>query len=244
MIKCPICDNEITFWNKPGFGAGKTLNGDTICSNCYLKLRDERKSGIIATEDIETARKAIIDSDYKLSRFKQMISSFVKIENLNIVMGKSTISKLSEFIDNDENICAILIGVFNGNVLVTATDKRLIFVTKIIMKGVTTEEFLWDNLVSVDCNLGILRADVKILFQGRSFGVTQVVNSQAKSFCTEVKLIQSQKKIIVLTPIGTPNLIRGSVNIADELTKLAKLKEQGFLTQEEFDNQKKKLLNS
>lgn len=34
-----------------------------------------------------------------------------------------------------------------------------------------------------------------------------------------------------------------SVSVADELTKLLKLKEQGILTQTEFDSQKSKLLN-
>ena len=48
-----------------------------------------------------------------------------------------------------------------------------------------------------------------------------------------VKLIRRPKK---------QNLTSGTINIADELMKLNELKEKGILTEEEFTEQKKKLL--
>ena len=48
-----------------------------------------------------------------------------------------------------------------------------------------------------------------------------------------VKLIIRPKK---------QNLTSGTINIADELMKLNELKEKGILTEEEFTEQKKKLL--
>ena len=43
-------------------------------------------------------------------------------------------------------------------------------------------------------------------------------------------------------PLKTPSTGAPSSSVADELAKLLKLKEQGVLTQEEFDSQKLKLL--
>jgi len=40
----------------------------------------------------------------------------------------------------------------------------------------------------------------------------------------------------------TQSIPQENVNIADQLERLAKLKEQGILTEEEFASQKKKLL--
>lgn len=51
------------------------------------------------------------------------------------------------------------------------------------------------------------------------------------------KDIEQQKSIPTMQQTST-------TSIADELTKLAKLKEQGLLTEEEFDAQKKKILNA
>jgi hypothetical protein len=45
-------------------------------------------------------------------------------------------------------------------------------------------------------------------------------------------------------PIGTVVEIKQSISVADELTKLKKLYDEGVLTKEEYDAQKKKLLES
>ena len=47
---------------------------------------------------------------------------------------------------------------------------------------------------------------------------------------------------VLLPTTTTQSIPQENVNIADQLERLAKLKEQGILTEEEFASQKKKLL--
>ena len=52
---------------------------------------------------------------------------------------------------------------------------------------------------------------------------------------------RQQARTRAASPTSTQN--RADTSVADELSKLARLKEQGFLTADEFDRQKSKLLS-
>ena len=58
-------------------------------------------------------------------------------------------------------------------------------------------------------------------------------------------IIDNAKQIQVSTPVAQPLVqqVPSSTSVADELTKLAKLKADGILTEDEFRTQKEKLLN-
>jgi hypothetical protein len=53
-------------------------------------------------------------------------------------------------------------------------------------------------------------------------------------------IYESQKKSLTSSNNNQNN--QGSLDVADQIAKLSSLKDQGILTQDEFDTQKKKLL--
>ena len=91
---------------------------------------------------------------------------------------------------------------------------------------------------------------------GKDGAVLQTKNSGARAhyenLLKEVSAIKDVFSIIIdivekdISPQNTPQVIQqtSTMSIADELTKLAKLKEQGLLTEQEFEEQKKKILNT
>jgi hypothetical protein len=52
-----------------------------------------------------------------------------------------------------------------------------------------------------------------------------------------------RRKSVLMSPVLPPILTRPDMSVADELRKLADLKNEGVLTQKEFDGEKKKLLS-
>ena len=75
-----------------------------------------------------------------------------------------------------------------------------------------------------------------------TFNMTQERPDSWKSFITNSQFESNLKKIIraFTAPVSTNN---SNVSIADELLKLKQLLDMGVLSQEEFDEQKNKLLN-
>ena len=64
-----------------------------------------------------------------------------------------------------------------------------------------------------------------------------IIDSQVKEEDIQAKAVDNPK------PKAEPHTRQTStIGIADELTKFAKLKEQGFITEEEYEIQKKRLL--
>ena len=71
-------------------------------------------------------------------------------------------------------------------------------------------------------------------------GLMKEVSGIKDIFSIIIDIVDKNLAMKKTTPV-TPLL--NSANIADELTKLAKLKESGILSEEEFNAQKSKLLN-
>jgi membrane-associated protease RseP (regulator of RpoE activity) len=77
-----------------------------------------------------------------------------------------------------------------------------------------------------------------------TYNVDAVRNDTAISLSLEREFRPAFTEVVLAKPdpLPTSNQTASPTSVADELTKLVKLKEQGVLTQEEFDAQKSKLL--
>ena len=239
MAKCPICIKDITFLNKPGFGLGKMNNDEIICSNCLLQLKEIDQLVVLSLKNysaddlkqIISSRRPVLD---KLS--KQIAD--LKIEARYLFAVKKELAELPGIISQDENIDALVTGIYdNGNGILVATDKRLLFVDKGLFFGLKIEDFGLDKVSSIQYEGGLLLADIKIMASGNLAKITHVDKTKAREFCEKVRSKLSETKI------SSVSVVQGQVDVIEQLRKLATLKEQGFLTDDEFDSQKKKLLN-
>lgn len=239
MAVCPLCLNKLTFFNNPAFGLGKINETEVVCSKCLLQLKEIdqlvvlnlKKHSIDDLKQIMASRNPVLD---KLS--KQIAD--LNIETRFLAMGKKEIDLLPSIISKDENIYALVVGVYNdGRGILIATDKRLLFVDKGMFFGLKIEDFGLDKISSIQYEAGLLLADIKIMASGNVAKITHVDKAKARDFCEKVRSKLSEPKV------SSVSVVQNQVDVIEQLRKLATLKEQGFLTTDEFDSQKKKLLN-
>lgn len=162
----------------------------------------------------------------------------IGVDKLKRSARKLEVDELPRILAVDEAIIAYASGRYNGGTgLLLATDRRLLFVEKGILSGVKTEDFGLDRITSIQCDTGLVSAELKIMASGNIARITWVENSSARIFSEVVRAKLSEHK-----SSATTTVIQQPVDVADQLLKLAQLKEQGILTQEEFDGEKKRLL--
>lgn len=126
-----------------------------------------------------------------------------------------------------------------------ATNRRLVFVDKGIIYGLKVEDFAYDKISSIQYETGMLFGKITIFTSGNKAIIDNVLKGKVRSFGDWVRArITAPKENAIHEPKITPNQnTNDNVNVVDQLERLAKLKEQGILTEEEFSTQKKKILS-
>ena len=120
-----------------------------------------------------------------------------------------------------------------------ATDTRLLFIGN--RKSIRAE-FLYESITSVESRTGILLGKVTIHTNGEKIEINNIPNQHVPSMgdLTRNKLAEAT---LPLHSQASPSPPAAALYIADELGKLAELRDRGILTDSEFDAQKAKLLS-
>ena len=99
----------------------------------------------------------------------------------------------------------------------------------------------WVNISSVEVYTILFQTNIKVIAtSGKTYEVVNVEKQVAKDAQELILKLQKGNQNNNTKPISEN--VNSNLNIADELEKLSKLKDIGILTQEEFENQKQKLL--
>ncbi len=248
MANCGLCSKELKFMNTPVLGVSKLSSGETLCSTCYtsiVKAEPFIKLGKITLDEVKSKlennklKKEMTAGGGKPVEKSRIDLQLEKIGFAKSFMGRREVAELPKIIGEDEEIFALVQGNYNEKIgILVATNKRLLFVDKGLIYGMKVEDFGLDKITSIQYETGILFGEIKILASGNTAKISQVTNAEAKTFSEKVRAKLSEtKKTTSHTVINQP------LDVADQLLKLSKLKDQGILTQEEFDTQKQKLLN-
>ena len=153
---------------------------------------------------------------------------------------KKRIAKGIDRVIGDEEIIDATIGMADGKALWKTVKMQCLVVltpTRVAVStngGFRSEDVLLNKISSIDVKPGLLGGKVIFHASGNDLVVEKMID--ATDFVKNVKHNMSHMD----SPIVTPN----TVDIADQLKKLADLKEQGILTEDEFNAQKTKLLNT
>jgi hypothetical protein len=238
MANCGNCSTELKFGNTPILGGGKLASGETICLNCFRKL--------IKLDMTANSKKFTLDEvKAKLSSVQQTANRIqdqlqkIGLTTSSALWGRKEIAELPAIIPEGEEIFGLVQGVYNGGQgILVATDRRLLFVDKGLLYGLKVEDFGLDKLTSIQIETGLIFADIKIMASGNIAKISNVDKTGGRAFCEKVRAKLSEPKQTA-APV---TVVQQQVDVADQLGKLAALKDQGILTQEEFDTQKKKLL--
>ncbi|MCK5643725.1 MAG: PH domain-containing protein [Gammaproteobacteria bacterium] len=145
----------------------------------------------------------------------------------------------------DENIIDAVSGAVDGKILgkkgklngvLVLTSNRVLFYYKKMIGGYQSEEYPLNRISSINFNSGLLGSSIKIHASGNDLEMGWIPKDEGvEDFVKHVKSSMD-------SPTTNTSMGNQPTDIADQLKKLADLKEQGILTEDEFTTQKAKLL--
>jgi hypothetical protein len=154
------------------------------------------------------------------------------------------LKNLQQHLDNDEVIESNIWGTFEKrligknisyNGVLAATNKKIVFFKKKLL-GFNMEVFPYPNISSIEMNIGSLEHKVSI--SARGVMVKMKTNSKRDTvrFVELVKgrLGRKEEDIVSQDNLG---------NIHNEIEKLIDLKNNGIISDEEFEEKKNELMN-
>jgi hypothetical protein len=172
----------------------------------------------------------------------QIQTQLQKLDGVSSFLAKKEIKELPNILWHDEEVKGLIQGMYNnGNGLLVGTNSRLIFINKKLLGGIVVEDFPYDKISSIQYETGLLFGKITIFTSGNKALIEQTDKKQARTFCDEARERISNKSAAA-APVPVAAQPGTQVDVADQLQKLAALKEKGILTEEEFQAQKKKLL--
>jgi hypothetical protein len=150
------------------------------------------------------------------------------------------IKKLIGYLDEAEPVEAMVGGSYGkGTGLLVLTDRRLLFIVDGMMSK-TSEDFPMSKVSSVGWNSGMVLGTITIFASGNKAEIKNVSKDNGKEF---VDLVRPRLTAGSMPQQFAPPPAAAAPDVAEQLTRLAALRDQGILTDEEFTSQKVKLLS-
>ncbi|MFV7361073.1 PH domain-containing protein [Citrobacter portucalensis] len=151
---------------------------------------------------------------------------------------------LPEILNSGEQPLAIASGMMDGNTwLITLTNKRVIFLDKGMLFGVKQIDINLNNIVSVGGKTGLLLGEIMISTSGQNYTIKNVIKGSVIPF---TNLVNETRNTIHTPARPQPEPTKATQSFDEQMSKierLAEMKEEGILTEEEFQQQKQRILN-
>lgn len=157
--------------------------------------------------------------------------------------ARREITALQDILSENENIDDVITGTYSGGTgLLVATDRRLVFVDKGVLGGLKVEDFAYDRITSIQYGKGMMIfGSLTIFAAGNRAEISNVPKDRVQAFAEAVRAR------IASPPAPAPSAqaqAPASTDITGQLERLASLRDRGILTETEFKDQKRKLLDS
>lgn len=179
--------------------------------------------------------------DYKNATKNELFEEYKKLSNL---ICKQNFSAEREFLllptilTDDEQPLVIASGLVDGKVwLIVLTAQRVIFVDKGEFLGSKYFDVRLSDIASVSCETGFFNGSISIGTTSRTFSIRGVSKGTVTPF---TNLVNKARKEIEISNESIRD--RSSIKI-ENLERLAALKAQGILTEDEFTFEKEKILS-
>lgn len=198
------------------------------------------------------------DAPTRLDEIKDQI---VALNARLSVLANEEVNELANILDRDEKILAIAEGIelqSKREGIIFSTQKRVAFIDKKFLGGVVKYEFPLQSISSIDHIESLLYSILKINtrtgyaeFKLHNKNDGRAFTGMNKNFIYTEPPRQDSRPLQAFTQ-SIPDLVQENVfstpkessgTVFEQLEKLGKLKEMGVLTEMEFAEQKKKLLD-
>jgi hypothetical protein len=154
-----------------------------------------------------------------------------------IFWTQKEIRALPAILDSGETIKAVTSGYIDGSTwLAVCTDRRVIFLNCGMFYGVQQVQFPLDRIQSINHAFTLFFGSISVWDGATAFTINMVSKSSIAPF------VKMTEEMMYAQRHTQPKAAAQPANTADQLAKLADLKEKGYLTDQEFQAQKKKLL--
>lgn len=105
------------------------------------------------------------------------------IDGFESFLGRKEIKELPNILWHDETIENMIMGTYNnGNGILVATNRRLVFVDKGFLFGLTVEDFSYDKISSIQYETGILLGKLTIFTSGNKAIIDNVEKPKVRTF--------------------------------------------------------------
>ena len=177
-----------------------------------------------------------------LDEIKEQIRN---LDTASKILGFREIKVLPDVLWEDEVLERVVQGLYNNNHgILCATNKRLVFVDKGLLYGLKVEDFPYDKITSIQYETGMFFGKVTIFASGNKADIGQIDKKQAKDFGDYVRArITGQSKHAGISEKDKADSMTFEEKL-NALERLAKLKEQGILSEAELEIEKKKIMES
>lgn len=168
------------------------------------------------------------------------------------IFANTEVNELANVLDNNEKLIAIAEGKYLYNNLegiLVSTERRVIFIDKKLLGSITEDEFPHHKIASAQHSYGLISSELKLFIKDGKKAEFKLYNrNAAKNFYESIQGYinrpqkSSEEKPEYSQAAEATSKKDETVAIFEKLEKLGKLRETGILTNEEFEEQKKKLL--
>lgn len=162
----------------------------------------------------------------------------------DLFFTKKELEHLPEILLDGEYVISFTSGMMDGNTwLITLTDKRIIFLDKGMLYGLKQAVIDLDKVNAVSCETGLLLGSISIQDGATTRTIKNVQKKTVVNFTNKVRdALEARKRPQPSHP--TLSNTAETIDVISQLERLASLKEKGVLSQDEFDQQKRKLIQS
>lgn len=155
---------------------------------------------------------------------------------------KKELHHLPEVLAESEQVLAFSSGFMNNNTwLITLTDRRILFLDKGLIYGLTQLSIDLDKVNTISGETGLIFGSMMITDGAQNYLIKNVWKKTVKTFTNMAQhAIDARKKLhhAPAQPAAT------KFDPYEQLGKLAELKEKGVITAAEFEVEKKKILGA
>ena len=169
------------------------------------------------------------------------------LDGIEKLYARKEIKELPNILWEHEKIEKIVQGFMNNHSgVLVATNSRVIFIDKRLLGGLHVEDFPYDKISSIQYSTGLVMGKITIFTSGNRAVIENVEKSKVRDFCDYVRArISAPTKPAYAQEESNQQTSKESTakSVVKELRELAKLKEEGILTEEEFQEMKRKILS-
>ncbi len=165
------------------------------------------------------------------------------LRNPYIFWTRKEIKALPEILDEGEEIKALTSGMIDSSTwLIVCTDRRIIFLNCGMVLGVQQIQMPLDRVQSIDYQFMLFFGTIKVYDGVNVTSVGMILKPAILPFVksTQEAMYAYRQNLVPHKPVAS----HAATDIASQLAKLAELKEKGYLSEEEFQTQKHKLLSA